>query len=124
MSMRDICGTEHDSGVWGLLGAQLRRLSGGTLNRSRTHLMALLVDEALQHGDARGNETGILADAIKGPTIGGELHFSWSGARETEDGMLATVRLVAGQENQFLKTGIDLMSQFSLLIHRNGVAFI
>lgn len=119
-NMRDICGADCETGIWGILGAQLRRLAGGTLNRSKTHYLALLIDEALRNGSADIEDAGTLADVIAGPTIGAELHFIWNRVRQGGVETVATVRLVAGGDNQFRPTGSDIIAPFSLLLHPDG----
>ena len=82
----------------------------------RTILVAAIaIDAVVAVGLLLVTRSGALA------TIGSELHFTWNGVRQTVDGTLATVRLVAARGNQFLKFGSEIVPPFSLLLHPKGV---
>lgn len=124
VSMRDLCASSPEDGIWGILAAQMKRFSGGPLNRARTHFMALLVQQAFEHGNVRTSDEAIIRDAIYGPSLGDDLHFTWTKVRRIRHGMQAVVRLMAGGENRYFDHGTDLVEPFVLVVHDQGVAII
>lgn len=122
INMRDLCASTGEAGLWSIFGAQLRRLAGGQLHRSRSHFIALLINHAFRTGHPNFEEDGALYDAIHGETLGEEIQLSWSQVQYRVDHTRARVRLVAGGSNRYLSAGNDLIAPFDLILRSDGVA--
>ena len=120
-NMRDLAATEPEGGIWSILGAQVRRHSGGMASKSRTHFMALLINHALVREMVERPLRRHLTDAINDPQLGSALHLSWGKVRQGDAETRCDVRLYNQDTGRRMPIG-DAIAQFTLILHRGGIA--